>query len=146
VGRPWAILVPVDERLELIQRVYRTFNEGEFDLSVVHPEICVVQDAAIVGTAGEFHGYEGARRAWEELREGFDPLSFEPEKIDELDDGRMLVRCRWVGRGTTSGIEMDAPVWHLWSFRDELLSRLEVYGSKREALAAAGVIVIRRMD
>jgi len=51
-----AILVPVDERFELIARAYRTFNEGEFDLSVLHPEICVVQNAAIVGTAGEFHG------------------------------------------------------------------------------------------
>jgi hypothetical protein len=28
-------------------------------------------------------------------------------------------------------------VWHLWSFRDGLVSRLEVYPSKREALEAA---------
>ena len=127
----------MDERFELIQRAYRTFNEGDLDLSVVHPEVCVVQTSQIVGTAGEFHGHEGVKRAWDELREGFDPVAFEPEKYDELSDGRILVRCRWTGRGTASGIEMDAPVWHLWSFRDGLLSRMEVYGSKREALAAA---------
>jgi 2-(1,2-epoxy-1,2-dihydrophenyl)acetyl-CoA isomerase len=132
-----AILAPVDERFELIRRAYATFNEGELDLAVFHPEICVVQTSSIVGTAGEFHGYDGLRRSWDELLEGFDPVSFEPEKYDELEDGRLLVRCRWTGRGTASGIEMDAPVWHLWSFRDGLLSRMEVYGSKREALAAA---------
>ena len=136
----------MDERFELLRRGYATFNEGEFDLSVLHPEICVVQNDAIVGTAGEFHGHEGMRRAWEELREGFDPLSFEPEKIDELDDGRLLVRCRWTGRGTASGIEMDAPVWHLCSFRDGLLSRMEVYASKRDALKAAGVQISPRTD
>jgi 2-(1,2-epoxy-1,2-dihydrophenyl)acetyl-CoA isomerase len=140
----------MDERVELIRRVYRTFNDGEFDLGVLHPDIRVVQTSSIVGTAGEFHGHEGVQRAWAELLEGFDPLSFEPEAYDELNDGRLLVRCRWTGRGTASGIEMDAPVWHLWSFRDGLLSRMEVYASKREALTAAGVAgrvrATRRMD
>jgi ketosteroid isomerase-like protein len=141
-----AILAVMDERVELVQRVYRTFSEGDFDMSVIHPDARVIQAAEIVGTAGEFHGHEGVRRAWAELQEGFDPVSFDPEAYDELADGRLLVRCRWTGTGTASGIEMDAPVWHLWSFRDGLVSRLEVYPSKRDALAAAGVEISRRMD
>jgi ketosteroid isomerase-like protein len=141
-----AILAVMDERYELVQRVYRTFNDGEFDMSVIHPDARVIQTSEILGTAGEFHGHEGARRAWAELQEGFDPVSFEPEKYDELEDGRLLVRCRWTGTGTTSGIEVDAPVWHLWNFRDGLVSRMEVYPSKRDALAAAGVALIPRTD
>jgi ketosteroid isomerase-like protein len=132
-----AILAVMDERLEVVQRVYRTFNKGEFDMSVVQPNVCVIQASEILGTAGEFHGHEGARRMWNELQEAFDPVSFEPEKHDELDDGRLLVRCRWTGTGTASGVEVEAAVWHLWSFRDGLVSRLEVYPSKREALEAA---------
>ena len=143
---PAVILAVMDERIELVRHVYRTFNDGEFDMSVIHPEASVSQASEIVGTAGEFHGHEGVRRAWAELQEGFDPVSFEPETYGELEDGRLIVRCRWTGTGTASGVEVDAPVWHLWSFRDGLVSRLEVYPSRREALAAAGVEVSRRMD
>jgi ketosteroid isomerase-like protein len=132
-----AILALMDERLELLHRGYKTFNEGDFDFSVVHPEVCAIQAAEILGTAGEFHGHDGLTQMWAELKEAFDPVSFEPEKHDELDDGRLLVRCRWTGTGTASGIEVEALVWHLWSFRDGLVSRLEVYPSKRQALAAA---------
>jgi hypothetical protein len=49
----------------------------------------------------------------------------------------MLVRCRFVGRGTRSGIELDSDVWHIWGFRDGLLHRVEIYTSRRRALAAA---------
>ena len=90
-----------------------------------------------MGTAGVFEGHEGLRRSAEELNEGFDEIRFEPEDYSELEDGRMLVRCRFSGRGTRSGIELDSPVWHIWTFRDGLLSRMEIYPSRRRALAAA---------
>lgn len=127
----------MDERLELLRRAYRTFNTGELDYSLLHPEIRVIQTAEIIGTAGVFDGHEGFRRCWDELLEGFNPNHFEPEKYDDLGDGRMLVRCRWKGRGIASGIEIDAPVWHVFEFRDGTVSRMEVYASKREARAAA---------
>ena len=47
------------------------------------------------------------------------------------------MRCRFHGRGTRSGIELDADGWHILSFRDGLLSRMEIYPSRRRALAAA---------
>jgi ketosteroid isomerase-like protein len=129
----------MDERFEFLTRAYRTFNDGELDMSVIHPDVEVIQADEILGSAGEFHGHAGLLEARAELKEAFDPLSFEPEKYEEIEDGRLLVRCRWTGTGTASGIKVDAPVWHLWSFRDGLASRLEVYASKRHALA-----VIRR--
>jgi hypothetical protein len=61
-----AILAVMDERIELMRRAYQTFNEGDVDYSLFHPE-----------------------------------------------------------------------VWHILSFRDGLLSRMEVYPSRRRALAAA---------
>lgn len=127
----------MDERIELVRRAYQTFNDGDVDYSLFHPELCIVQTSSLVGTAGTFVGRDGLRRSAEELREGFDELRFEPEEHTELDDGRLLLRCRFVGRGTRSGIELDADVWHILSFRDGLLSRMEVYPSRRRALAAA---------
>ena len=132
-----AILAVMDERIELLRRAYETFNVGDVDYALFHPEICIVQTSRLVGTAGVFEGHEGLRRSAEELNEGFDEIRFEPEDYSELEDGRMLVRCRFSGRGTRSGIELDSPVWHIWTFRDGLLSRMEIYPSRRRALAAA---------
>ncbi|HEY7633847.1 MAG TPA: nuclear transport factor 2 family protein [Thermoleophilaceae bacterium] len=127
----------MDERIELLRRAYRTFNDGDVDMALFHPLLRIVQTSSLVGTEGRFHGHDGLRRATEELLQGFDEVRFEPQDYDDLDDGRMLVRCRFVGRGARSGIELDSDVWHIWSFRDGLLSGMDIYPSKRKALAAA---------
>jgi ketosteroid isomerase-like protein len=127
----------MDERIELLMGGYDAYNRGDPDYGVFHPEVIVVQAAEILGTAGEFEGREGVKACFDELLEGFNPNRFDPLKFDALDDGRMLVRCRWSGRGAASGVEIDGLVWHVINFRDGLVSRMEVYASKREALAAA---------
>jgi ketosteroid isomerase-like protein len=127
----------MDERIELLRRAYETFNAADVDYALFHPEIRIIQTSKLVGTAGVFEGHAGLGRSVEELNEGFEDIRFEPEDYAEIEDGRMLVRCRFVGRGTRSGIELDTPVWHIWTFRDGLLSRMEVYPSRRRALAAA---------
>lgn len=132
-----AILAVMDERIELLRRAYQTFNDGDVDLAVFHPQIRIIQTSHLVGTAGSFHGHEGVLRSTDELLQGFDEVRFEPEDYEELGDGRMLVRCRFTGRGTRSGIELDSDVWHIWSFRDGLLSQMEIYPTERKALAAA---------
>ncbi|HKN92894.1 MAG TPA: nuclear transport factor 2 family protein [Thermoleophilaceae bacterium] len=128
----------MDERIELARRAYRTFNDGDVDYSLFHPELCIVQTSSLAGTTGTFMGHDGLRRSAEQLREGFEELRFEPEEYTELEDGRLLMHCRFVGRGTRSGIELHADGWHILTFRDGLLSRLEIYPSRRRALAAAG--------
>jgi ketosteroid isomerase-like protein len=132
-----AILAVMDERIELLRRAYQTFNDGDVDYSLFHPELEIIQTSSLVGTAGRFHGHEGLRRSTEELLQGFEEVRFEPEDHMELDDGRLLVRCRFVGRGARSGIELDSDVWHIWSFRDGLLSLMEIYPNRRKAFAAA---------
>jgi 2-(1,2-epoxy-1,2-dihydrophenyl)acetyl-CoA isomerase len=132
-----AILAVMDERIELLRRAYQTFNDGDVDYALFHPELRIVQTSSLVGTAGAFEGHEGLRRSTEELLQGLEELSFEPEDYRDLEDGRVLVRCRFSGRGTRSGIELDADVWHIWTFRDGLLSLMEIYPSRRRALAAA---------
>jgi ketosteroid isomerase-like protein len=127
----------MDEQIELLRRAYKTFNDGDVDLALFHPQLCIVQTSSLVGTAGTFMGHDGLRRSAEELRQGFEEIRFEPEEYDELADGRMLVRCRFTGRGARSGIELDSDVWHIWSFRDGLLHQAEIYTSRRRALAAA---------
>jgi ketosteroid isomerase-like protein len=131
------ILVAVDERVELLRHAYESFNREDLDFSLLHPEVRMIQTSSIVGTAGVFEGHEGFRRAWEELLEGFEEIRFEPQVYEDLGNDRFLVRCRAIGRGALSGIELDAPVWHIWGFREGLISLMEVYVRRRQALEAA---------
>ena len=132
-----AILAVMDERIELLRRAYQTFNDGDVDFALFHPELRIVQTSSLVGTDRRFEGHDGLRRSTEELLEGFEEVRFEPEDYRDLPDGRLLVQCRFMGRGARSGIQLDAEVWHIWSFRDGLLGRMEIYPSRRQALAAA---------
>jgi hypothetical protein len=57
----------------------------------------------------------------DELLHGFEELRYEPEDHSPLHGGR---------------IELDAELWHIWSSRGGLLSRMEIHPSRRSALAA----------
>jgi len=43
---------------------------------------------------------------------------------------------RWNGRGKGSGLEIEATGAHLWTFRDGLAVRFDVYRDREEAGAA----------
>jgi ketosteroid isomerase-like protein len=106
-------------------------------LELFHPTVRLTQSPRVVGTAGTFEGHEGLRQSWDELLEGFDDVRFEPEEYDELDDCVVVVRTRWVGRGKASGAPVDAPVWHVWTIEEGLVTSLGVHASERAAQAAA---------
>ena len=67
--------------------------------------------------------------AWER------PLLIEAEEFIPSGN-RILVLVRWSGRGKGSGVEMEAGGAHLWTFRDGLVVRFDVYRDRGEARAA----------
>ena len=69
--------------------------------------------------------------AWEH------PLRIEADQFIESGD-RILALVRWKGRGKESGVGMEADGAHLWTFRDGLVVRFEVYRDRDEAQAALG--------
>ena len=46
---------------------------------------------------------------------------------------------RYTGRGKGSQVEVDSLGAHLWTLRDGMAVRLEVFSSREKALAAAGL-------
>jgi ketosteroid isomerase-like protein len=67
--------------------------------------------------------------AWER------PLIIELDELVQRGD-RILALMRWRGKGKESGVEMEAPGAHLWTFRDGLIVRFDVYRDRDEARAA----------
>jgi ketosteroid isomerase-like protein len=67
--------------------------------------------------------------AWER------PMVIEAEEMIERKD-RILAMIRWSGRGKGSGVAIGSEGAHLWTFRDGLVVRYEVYRDREEARAA----------
>lgn len=69
------------------------------------------------------------------LRTWRDPLTITAEEFIQSGD-RILVLIRWKGAGRGSGAEVEAVGAHLWSFRDGLAVRYDVYRDREEARSA----------
>lgn len=67
--------------------------------------------------------------AWER------PLVIELDELVQRGD-RILALMRWRGRGKESGVQMEATGAHLWTFRDGLIVRFDVYRDRNDARAA----------
>jgi len=56
---------------------------------------------------------------------------------------RMMASSSWpfayVARGKASGVEVDARGGHVWTLRAGRVVRWQVFGTKQEALEAAGL-------
>jgi ketosteroid isomerase-like protein len=129
--------VPEPRDLETLRAAYREWARGDFSRDdFIDPEFESRSFGVGPDWIGEIKGREHVAAemanwlaAWER------PLVIEAEEFSQSGD-RILVLVRWKGRGRGSGIEMEAEGAHLWTFRDGLAIRFDVYRDREEARAA----------
>ena len=130
------------ENLNLVRSIYADWERGGIGQVLQgaaewsHPEFEFV--AADGPLAGSFTGVEaeesvyGMLAAWEELR-------FEVEEYRELDDDRVLVLERRIGRGKGSGVETGTKAAAVFHFRDGKVTRQVAYWDRDRAFADLGL-------
>ena len=106
-------------------------------LGFMDPEIQFEpQQAAVEGT---YVGHEGARRWLADIAAHYDRgghIDF--SEFRDLGDRLLgLGTLHFIGRG--SGIETEAPVAIMATFRNGLITHLKDYGDEKEALEATGL-------
>jgi ketosteroid isomerase-like protein len=121
--------------VELVRKAFDHWNRGEGNLlSAFHPDL--EYRPRRVATEGVYRGIAGIEKFDADTKEIFD--KFEPH-IELLDLGeRVLVWGSIHMRARGSGIETDVSMGGLVEFRDEKILRWEDFGSKEQALEAAG--------
>ena len=125
----------MSEPREKLKTLYEEWARGDFSRSdIFDPEM----EMESIGLAEPMHAESYAEfvelmREW--LSAWGKPLTIDAEEMIESGD-RILVLVRWKGRGKGSGVEMEAGGGHLWTFRDGLVVRYEVYRDPDEARAA----------
>jgi ketosteroid isomerase-like protein len=88
---------------------------------------------------GPFRGVEGTRAFWELWKGTFDEFHAELEEYAETGNS-VIVIVRMVGRGKDSGVAVDTPSFPMvWTVRDGLVARMEMFASRNDALAAVGL-------
>src|SRR6476619_7522032 len=105
------------ENVEIVRSGYEHLSRtGELPWELIDEEI-VVHDPPIGPDSRVWRGHEGLRAAFANVEESFDDYSFEAEEFHDAGN-EVVVFVRLHGRGKESGIEVEAPVAHLWTLRD----------------------------
>jgi ketosteroid isomerase-like protein len=129
--------------VELARRGYEVLNRGDVDEFVTefvhpdyefHPGVNVPSIPSVVRRDGLRDWIEQwYRDPWE------GQLQMEVERIEELEDGRVLALLTLRAKGRGSGAPVDTEYAHILTFRDGLCLRVDGFPSWKRALAAAGL-------
>ena len=128
------------ENVDLVREAYDAYNRDGITgiLRYLDPEV-EWRNAAESPDAGVFIGHEGVVEWQGVVDEGFKDMYFEPERIDQLPQGQVLVSVRFRFRAPTSDVQVEVPFVHLMTWREGKVTKFSMFTSKAEALAAAGV-------
>jgi ketosteroid isomerase-like protein len=125
----------VPDNREKLETLYSEWARGDFSRSDIF-DPGVELDSFGMGEQIRASGHRELIAAMARWLSAWDrPLTLEAEQLIGSGD-RILALVRWRGRGKGSGIEVDAGGAHLWTFRDGLVNRFEVYRDRDEARAA----------
>jgi ketosteroid isomerase-like protein len=101
------------------------------------PEI-VLKPSGLFPDSSGMRGREGMLRFLQTQAEAFELFVVEPLEFIDAGD-RVVVPVRFGGRARHTGLEIDFSAVHVLTLRDRTLLRIDIYGSKPEALEAVGL-------
>ena len=136
---------PVSGRnVELAQRGYETLNSGEVDrflTEFVHPDHEFHTGVRVPSVPPVVRG-RTEMRAW--IKQWYDDpwegqLQMDVERIQQLEDGRVLALLTLRAKGRGSGVPVDAEYAHILTFSGGLGVRIDGFPAWDQALAAAGL-------
>jgi ketosteroid isomerase-like protein len=127
------------DRLRRISDGTAAFNRGEFDeaLDLLGDEI-EWDTTTLLPDGVVYRGRDEVKAYFIDVWDRWDDFRIVPE--DWLESGDCVVMLgRLLGKGSGSGVPIEAP-WHqVWRFEGDRLVRCENYNDRDEALRAAGV-------
>jgi len=130
------------ENVEFVRRVYALLDQGDAAVWDLAPPGFVLDFSRRLIDPVVLRGPEQVR-AWSEREvaevwEG-GHTSWQPKELIDAGD-KVLAFLRTSGRGKASGIEIDAYVWNVWTFRDGMPVKWTYFGEDRAAaLEAVGL-------
>ncbi len=133
--------------LERIRRSYAIYNDGgavlrgdhdDFYAALFSPDAELIVPQIYPDMEPAYVGIEGLKRQRMRMDEIWEDLRWEPERFIEAG-GALVVLLTLSGISRQMKAPVSAPVAHVWTVREERVTRLEVFLDRDEAFAAAGL-------
>lgn len=123
------------DRARVLRQVFTAVTEGRAReiAGLIEPEMAFV--SVVAGKV--FVGPAGLEDWWRDVNAYYELTEWEILEYRQVGE-HDVIRWRFVGRARASGIEFDTEMSQLWSYRDGLVSRVEVFPDAGGALRAAG--------
>src|SRR4051812_17432102 len=128
------------ENVEIVRQAYEAFNLRDLDaLAELTEPVWVMDWSRSIGPQrGVYRGRAGVEEWIAAISEAFE--SFEILPLEYVGAGdRIVIPTRVKGRGRGSGVVVDAEGVTLWELERGRVTRLTLYGTRQEALEAAGL-------
>jgi ketosteroid isomerase-like protein len=131
------------ENLDLVRSIHAALDRGAYGEGVVEmfdPAI-VLDNSTLPGLlSGVYHGQDRVRQFAEEWRASFETKTYRNLAETFIDAGGVIVVGHRVsGRGKASGVAVEMHRWSVYRIRNGLVIRIDMFGTKAEALEAAGL-------
>jgi ketosteroid isomerase-like protein len=130
------------ENVELVRQAFEAFNRDDRATvaRLLAPDVEWHSLAGPILGVGTIRGREAMLRfLWEDLPESIEDFRSSPEEFTDLGNDRVLVVARYEGRGRSSDAEVNQRVAAVYEIRDGMVTTVRDYGSREEALDAAGL-------
>jgi ketosteroid isomerase-like protein len=130
------------ENVDVIRRGWEHFQtHGEPPEELMAPDF--VWDMStfrdILGVDEQYVGAEGVRRFLREWGETFDDWRIEVESYHDAGEDKVVTVCVQHGTFRAGGVPVEMRLGQVWTVRDGLEVRMQMYADPDEALRAAGL-------
>jgi ketosteroid isomerase-like protein len=127
--------------VELVRSIYSAWERGDYSSAGwAHPEIESVRADGL--TPGSWTGLAGMAESVRDFMGAWEDFRIEADEYRELDDERVLVLVRYIGRGKASGLEIEqmrGKGAHLYHLRDGKVAKRVLYFDRDRAFADLGL-------
>jgi ketosteroid isomerase-like protein len=128
------------QAMRVVRCTFDYFNRtGSIPRSAFHRDAVTNQAAEVLGTVGTFHGHKGWLELMAEVREAFDEVRLEPQRLVAAPPDRIVVFVRLAAHGRASGVSVDTPIAIVVTIRGGRAGRLDVYREPAAAVEAVGL-------
>ena len=123
------------ENMEIVRRLWR---ERDAKSVFVFYDPAIIWESHYGPISGVYHGHEGVRQFFREWTEPLETFRARAETFIDAGDSVVVATRIWA-RGKGSGVEGEMPQGMVYSLRNGLVTRVDLYESKRIALEAVGL-------
>ena len=127
-----------EQNVEIVRRAYAALAQHGVEgvSAFADPEFEMTTPPSLASEPDTYRGYEGVRRWFGSFGDAMEEVYLEGEEFIPVGD-KVLVQTMLHARGRTTGIETEQRAFLVWTLRDGLLTRVQTFVEREEAVQAA---------